>query len=115
VKADHKFVRALFASNGEQFGTGILDSAPSRITTCLRGPVLISAFLDAFLCAPNALEVIRMTETAYEKEIDFAPMGVGIPGWEEPMKGGCGGSADRGVSDGDPGVPIQVTHGAGLY
>ena len=58
VGADKEFARALFASNGEAFRTGILDSAPSRISTCLRGDVLIECFLDAFTCSPNAWEVI---------------------------------------------------------
>jgi hypothetical protein len=48
VGADGRFARALFASNGEVFGIGIVDSAPSRVCTSLRGELLIDLFLAAF-------------------------------------------------------------------
>jgi hypothetical protein len=47
VGADARFGRALFASNGEAFGTGVLDSAPSRVSTSLRGELLVDLFLAA--------------------------------------------------------------------
>ena len=58
VGADRRFARALLKDNGESFGTGVLDSAPSRVSTNLRGDFLISAFLDAFSCSANAWDSI---------------------------------------------------------
>ena len=56
--ADGKFARTLFRSNGQDFHAPILDSAPSRISTCLRGERLVSLFLDAFHCSSNAWEAV---------------------------------------------------------
>jgi hypothetical protein len=52
--ADRTFAQVLFASNGQEFGTGIIDSAPSRISTPL-GPreFLIDLFIAAFGCSAN--------------------------------------------------------------
>jgi hypothetical protein len=53
VGADGRFARALFACNGEAFATAILDSAPSRVSTCLRGDLLIDLFLTALNLSAN--------------------------------------------------------------
>ena len=53
VGADERFARVLFASNGEKFGTGIIDSAPSRISTSLRGELLTDLFLTALNLSAN--------------------------------------------------------------
>ena len=52
--ADRRFAQVLFASNGQKFGTGIIDSAPSRISTPL-GPreFLNDLFIAAFSCSAN--------------------------------------------------------------
>ena len=56
--ADGRFARVLFKSNGQHFAAPILDSAPSRVSTRLRGEQLVRLFVDAFDCSANAWEAV---------------------------------------------------------
>lgn len=60
--AERAFLQALFASNGEAFGTGIIDSAPSRICTTVRPrDFLIDLFISAFDRSANGWNAIDRT------------------------------------------------------
>jgi hypothetical protein len=69
IGADRRFVRALFKDNGESFGTGVLDSAPSRVYTNIRGDVLIDAFLDAFSASSNAWQALDCSMRIWLKKV----------------------------------------------
>lgn len=56
VGADGRFARVLFDANGQGFGTGVLDSLPSRVRTSLRGEQIIDLFVAAIRRSANAAE-----------------------------------------------------------